>query len=101
MYRHGIRASDVVLAFTTGLFIYPYILELFWRNDALAAFKPRRVTCSLAVFIGGLAVPPLIAYALGRLSIPVMVASYVAGQTLAALTYRFGRRAAQPRPRAS
>jgi hypothetical protein len=52
-------------------------------------------------FIAGLAVPPLIAYALGRLSIPVMVASYVAGQGLAALTYRVGRRAPQPRPRPS
>jgi hypothetical protein len=101
MYRHGIRRSDVVLAIATGLFIYPYILELFWRNDALAQFKPRRVTLSLAAFIAGLAVPPLIAYVLGRLSIPVMVASYVAGQALAALTYRIGRRAPQPRHRPS
>jgi hypothetical protein len=88
MYREGIRLTDVALAFATGLFIYPYILELFWRNDALASFKPNYVTMSLVAFIVGLAIPPLIAYAFGRLSIPIMLAGYVVGQGFAAATYR-------------
>ncbi len=88
VYRHGIGRQDMILAAFTGLYIYPYILELFWRNDALASFRPRQVTFSLLAFLAGLALPPLIAYALGWISISVMVASYVTGQTLAAMTYR-------------
>jgi len=88
MYRHGIRATDVVLAFVAGLFIYPYIAELFWRNDALASFSPRRVTLSLLSFLAGLVIPPAMAWALGLLSVPVLLGSYVLGQMLAALSYR-------------
>lgn len=89
MYREGIRVTDISLAFATGLFIYPYILELFWRNDALASFNPNYVTISLIAFIAGLTIPPLIAYAGGELTIPIMLGGYVAGQGLAAATYRF------------
>jgi hypothetical protein len=88
IYRHGIGPTDVALAFVAGLFIYPYIAELFWRNDALASFRPRQVTISLLCFMAGLALPPLVAWALGRLSIAILVASYVLGQTLSAATYR-------------
>jgi hypothetical protein len=91
MYRHGIRPEDVVLALFTGFFLYPYILELFWRNDALASFHPRRVTISLATFLAVLIVPPVIAWATGTLSIPILIASYVLSQTFAALTYRLFR----------
>lgn len=91
MYRHGIGAEDVVLAFVTGLFIYPYMLEIYWRNDALAAFAPRRVTLSLIAFFAGIAIPPAIAWATGTLSIPVLVGSYVLGQMLSVLTYKLSR----------
>jgi hypothetical protein len=91
LYRHGISPADLPLALVTGLFIYPYILELFWRNDALASFSPRQVTISLLAFLSGLAIPPAIAWALGSLSIAILVVSYVLGQTLAAATYRFFR----------
>ena len=88
MYRHGISPTDVGLAFIAGGFIYPYILELFWRNDALASFAPRRVTVSLLAFLVGLTMPPLIAWILGGVSIGIMVCSYVLGQSLSAATYR-------------
>ena len=88
MYRHGIGSVDVMLALATGAFIYPYILEIFWRNDALAAFRPRQVTFSLVAFLAGLAIPPLSAFALGSVNIPLMIFSYILGQTLAAATYR-------------
>ena len=88
MYRHGIHAIDVGLAFATGVFIYPYIAELFWRNDALAAFRPHQVTASLLAFIAGLALPSLCAAAVGVLSIPILIVSYVLGQMLSAATYR-------------
>ena len=103
MYRHGIGLSDVLLAFVAGLFIYPYIAELFWRNDALAAFAPRRVTISLLCFLVGLAIPPLIAWAAGGLSIAILVASYVLGQALSAATYRLFPRLASagPQPKQS
>jgi hypothetical protein len=100
MYPHGIGLEDVVLALCTGFFIYAYILELYWRNDALAAFRPRQVTISLATFLATLAVPPLLAWATGTLSIPVLVASYVLSQTFAALTYRLFR-LARPTPKES
>jgi hypothetical protein len=87
MYRQGITGLDVLLALLTGLFVYPYILELFWRNDALASFRPRQVTISLLAFIAGLAIPPIIAWALGGLSITILIASYVLGQILSAATY--------------
>jgi hypothetical protein len=88
MYRQGIDVGDVFLATVTGLFIYPYILELFWRNDALASFRPRQVTISLLAFLVGLTLPPLISLALGVLDIPILIVSYVLGQVLAAGTYR-------------
>lgn len=88
MYRQGIRPTDIVLAITTGFFLYPYILELFWRNDALASYRPRQVTVSLVAFIAGLAVLPILAWALGFLGVAILVVSYVLGQTLAALSYR-------------
>jgi hypothetical protein len=88
MYRHGIGPADVTLSIATGFFIYPYILELFWRNDALASFRPHQVTLSLLAFIFGLGLPPLIALALGRLGTPALVGGYVLGQTLSAATYR-------------
>ena len=88
MYRHGIGSGEVALAAATGLFIYPYILELFWRNDALAAFAPRQVTLSLLAFLAGLTIPPLAAFAFGPVSISLMIFSYILGQTLAAATYR-------------
>ena len=88
MYREGVDATDVALAFMAGLFVYPYILELFWRNDALASFTPRQVTISLLAFLGGLTLPPLFAFALGHLSFPMIIGSYVLGQVLAATTYR-------------
>jgi hypothetical protein len=91
MYRHGIGAEDIALALVTGLFIYPYMLEIYWRNDALASFEPRRVTLSLVAFFAGIAIPPALAWATGTLSIPILVASYVLSQTLAALTYRLFR----------
>ena len=88
MYRHGIAPTDVALAFVAGLFLYPYIAELFWRNDALASFRPRQVTISLLSFLAGLAIPSLVAWSLGSLSIAILVGSYVLGQTLSAATYR-------------
>ena len=88
MYRHEIGSADVILALATGAFIYPYILEIFWRNDALAAFRPRQVTFSLVAFLAGLAIPPLSAFGFGAVSIPLMIFSYILGQTLAAATYR-------------
>ena len=88
MYREGVDATDAALAFMAGLFVYPYILELFWRNDALASFTPRQVTISLLAFLGGLTIPPLVAFALGYLSFPIIIGSYVLGQILAAATYR-------------
>jgi hypothetical protein len=95
MYRHGIGTTDVVLAFATGFFIYPYVLELFWRNDALASFRPWQVTISLVAFLAGLTVPPLIALAFGVLTVPVMIGSYVLGQVLASATYRLFPKAPQ------
>lgn len=92
MYRHGISRADVVLAFVAGLFIYPYILELYWRNDALASFAPTRVTLSLLGFLAGLAVPPTIAWAFRVLSIPIFVISYVLAQSLSAAAYLISRR---------
>jgi hypothetical protein len=91
MYGHGIRPEDVVLALVTGLFIYPYMLEIYWRNDALAAFAPGRVTLSLIAFFAGIAIPPAIAWATGTLSIPILVGSYVLAQMLSALTYKVSR----------
>jgi len=91
LYRHGIEPTDVILALATGLFIYPYTLELFWRNDALASFRPRQVTISLLAFLAGLIVPPAIAWALGSLTIYVLIGGYVLGQTLAAVTYKLYR----------
>jgi hypothetical protein len=88
MYQEGIGAADVALASIAGLFVYPYILELFWRNDALASFTPRQVTISLLAFLGGMTIPPLVALALGYLSFPIIIGSYVLGQVLAAATYR-------------
>jgi hypothetical protein len=88
MYRHGIKLEDVTLALLTGFFIYPYILELFWRNDALASFRPRRVTVSLVTFLLTLTLPPTLAWATGTLSIPILVGSYILAQIFAALTYR-------------
>jgi hypothetical protein len=70
------------------LFIYPYILELYWRNDALAAFAPMRVTTSLLYFLVVLALPPIVALAFGRDSIVVFILSYVCGQIAAAATYK-------------
>ena len=99
MYRHGIAPVDVALALATGLFVYPYILELFWRNDALAAFRPRQVTISLLSFLLFLAIPPSVAWAIGMLDIPVLILSYVAGQSAAAATYRLFR--SQPTNRES
>jgi len=93
IFRHGIVWTDVVLAFVAGIFIYPYILELFWRNDALASFAPQQVTISLLAFIFGMALPPLCAWALGSVSVPVMISSYVLGQTLSAATYALFPRA--------
>jgi hypothetical protein len=98
MYRQGIALNDLILAIVTGFFIYPYILELFWRNDALASFRPRQVTISLLAFLAGLTVPPLVALVFGVLSIPIMIGGYVLGQTLAAATYRLFPRAAQVAP---
>lgn len=98
LYRHGIAPADVALALVTGLFIYPYILELFWRNDALAAFRPRQVTASLLAFLAGLAIPSVIAWAAGRLDVAVLVMSYVLAQTLAAGTYRLYRAPSRPPP---
>jgi hypothetical protein len=92
MYRHGIGFEDTILALCTGFFIYAYILELYWRNDALASFRPRQVTISLTTFLATLAVPPLVAWGTGTLSIPLLVGSYVLSQTFAALTYRLFRR---------
>jgi len=91
IYRHGIGSGDILLAIVTGLFVYPYILELFWRNDALASFEPKRVTISLTAFIAGLAVPPLAAMSLGEVTIPVLIVGYVLGQTLSAATYKLSR----------
>jgi hypothetical protein len=91
MYGHGIRPEDVVLALVTGLFIYPYMLEIYWRNDALAAFAPGRVTLSLIAFFAGIAIPPAIAWATGTLSIPILVGIYVLAQMLSALTYKVSR----------
>jgi len=88
MYRHGIGIVDVALALATGLFIYPYILELYWRNDALAAFAPKRVTTSLLSFLVVLALPPIVALAFGRVSIVVFILSYVCAQIAAAATYK-------------
>ena len=88
MYRETIGTSEVLLALLMGTFIYPYFLELFWRNDALAAFQPRQVTISLLAFLAGMAIPPLAAWAIGAVSIPLMIFSYILGQTLAAATYR-------------
>jgi hypothetical protein len=88
IYRHGIDPMDMVLAALTGLFIYPYIAELFWRNDALAALRPRRVPNSQVSFLAGLVVPPLIAWPLGELGVPVLLFGYVLGQMLSAATYR-------------
>ena len=87
IYRHQIDRTDVLLSFLTGVYVYPYILELFWRNDALASFAPRRVTISLIAFLAGLAIPPVIASSMGSLSIPVLIFSYVFGQILSATTY--------------
>lgn len=91
MYRHGVGAEDIILAFVTGLFIYPYVLEIYWRNDALASFAPRRVTLSLIGFFAGIAIPPTLAWSTGTLSIPILVGSYVLGQMLSALTYKLSR----------
>jgi hypothetical protein len=91
MYRHGFSTDDVILGLCTGFFIYGYILELYWRNDALASFRPRQVTISLATFLMTLTVPPLIAWTTGSVSVPILVASYVLAQTFAAATYRLFR----------
>ena len=88
MYREGVGTADAALAFMAGLFVYPYVLELFWRNDALASFTPRQVTISLLAFLGGMTIPPLVAVALGQVSFPIIIGSYVLGQLLAAATYR-------------
>ena len=93
MYRHGISPINVLLAFVTGLFIYPYVAELFWRNDALASFAPQQVTISLLAFILGMALPPVCAWFLGSVSIPILISSYVLGQTLSAATYALFPRA--------
>jgi len=100
MYRHGFSTLDVLLALLTGVFIYPYMLELFWRNDALASFAPRQVTISLLAFLAGLTIPPLVALAFSALIFPIILASYVLGQVLAAATYRlFPQKRRLPSPR--
>ena len=101
VYRQGITPLDVVLGLVTGFFVYPYVLELFWRNDALAAFKPGRVSVSLLAFLAGVAVPPAIAWALGVLNIAVLLGSYVLGQTLAAATYKLFSSDRWPTPKGS
>jgi hypothetical protein len=97
IYRHGIEPLDWMLAFVAGLFLYPYIAELFWRNDALASFRPRQVTISLSSFLIGLAAPSLIAWQLGYLGVPVLLVAYVFGQALSAATYRLFPRAGRSR----
>lgn len=96
LYRHGIAPGDVVLALITGLFVYPYILELFWRNDALAEFRPRQVTASLLAFLAGLSIPPVIAWAFGSLDVLVLLIGYIFAQTLAAASYRLYRAPSAP-----
>jgi hypothetical protein len=88
MYRAGITTEVVLLALLTSFFVYPYLLEMLWRNEALATFRPHQVTISLLAFLAGLTLPPLIAYSLGSLSISVMLGSYVLAQTIAAITYK-------------
>ena len=100
MFRQGIGIIDVGLALVTGLFIYPYILELYWRNDALSAFAPKRVTKSLLCFLMVLAIPPSVAWAFGRVSIVVFIVSYVLAQAAAAATYKIWDRSSQISPMA-
>lgn len=92
MYRSGVTGSDVALAIVTGFLVYPYILELFWRNDALASFNPRQVAISLIASIVGLALPPICALLFWHLDTPALVAGYVLGQTFSAATYRISNR---------
>lgn len=91
MYRHGIGMIDLGLALLAGFFVYPYILELFFRNDALADFSPGRVTISLLAFLVGLAVPPLISLLAGGPTVALLISSYVLGQALSAATYLLRR----------
>lgn len=88
IFREGIGVQAVMMALLAGAFTYPYLAELFWRSDALASYRPQQVTISLLAFVAGMTVPPLVALMLGTVSGPLILASYVLGQTLSAVTYR-------------
>jgi hypothetical protein len=91
-YRHGIGGKSVLYSLMISSVTFPYVLELLWRNEAYAAFAPRRVTVSLLAFLTGLAGLITIAAVFGRVTTPVLILGVLAGQSMSAATYYISRR---------
>jgi hypothetical protein len=91
-YRQGIDARSVLYSFMIGTVSFPYVLEIIWRNEAYAAFAPRRVTVSLLAFLIGVAVPVGTAVVVGRVTTPVLIIGVLAGQSMSAGAYYIWRR---------
>ncbi len=83
---------SVLYAFMMGLVAIPYVLELLWRNEAYAAFAPRRVTASLVAFLLGIAIPVGIASMVGHVTTAVLIIGVLAGQTMSTATYYVWRK---------
>lgn len=91
-YREGIDAKSLLYSFMIGTVSFPYVLEIIWRNEAYAAFAPKRVTVSLLAFLIGVAVPVGTAALFARVATPVLIFGVLAGQSMSAGAYYIWRR---------
>ena len=103
LYRDGVTWQTAALAAAISLFLIPYVIELYMRSLALAAFEPTKVTASMVVNLVSVLVLLGIFHAIGRLEVGTLIAAVVISQALSAATYflpGIGKRALAPRRRA-
>lgn len=86
-HREGLGWNELYLAAIFSFYIYPYVLEIFWRSDSYAKFLPLQVSISLICYLVTSAVFLSIAAASNSANTFILISGMITSQTISAISY--------------
>lgn len=94
LYPIGLEREAVLTVVVASFFAYPYVFEIGFRSDAYAANTAGKVSISLSTYAATLAIGLFAAAEFQMAHAWVLVLVQVLAQTLAASSYKLGRKSA-------